>query len=523
MNPRLAKRLKWLTFLRLLVILLSLTAIISIEGRWRTLEARHLPPYWTLSIACALSLLYLLWIRSGAGFRTLSLLQIHMDSILISLLVYFTGFHKLFALLYFGVVIASSILLGTRWGIATASLSTIALSGISLLYFFAFTDYLAEPLSLPGVDPSVGLAYSSELAFLLPYLFFFALSLHVVGLLAGKLSEEASRIRLLNEEILENMEGGVLAVDRTGLIAFVSSQAESLLELQSPRPVGRPYREVLPEELGDLIALALHTRGRIERELPDGATPLHVTISTLKDERTRAVRGIVAILTDLSVRRRLEDAQHRAERFRALLEMSAGMAHEIRNPLASIRGAAQELSGPSPAGPDDEKLLDVIVRESDRLEKIIREFLEYAAPKPLAASICDLSRILHDVVVVVDARSDTRLLKIDEQMPGAALVKGDENRLKQVFLNLLLNALEACGGKGVLRVRCTPRTAGTDDPRDGFEVEIHDEGDGIAEEDLARIFDPFFTTRPTGTGMGLPIARKIVQAHEGKIEIDSRK
>ncbi|MHC4606377.1 MAG: histidine kinase dimerization/phospho-acceptor domain-containing protein, partial [Planctomycetota bacterium] len=366
MHLTLFRRLKWIHFFRLVILLVILAASLGLEGRF--VEApSHLPPYWTLCAGVFAALVYLLWVRSGARLHALVFLQIFGDILLVTLLVYFTGFDRIFALLYFAVLISAAVLLGSRWAVACASICTILLSIIGVLYFLAFGGGIGTEFVLPGVDPVIGQSYGERfrtMLFGVPYVLFFALSLHVVAVLAGKLAEEASRIRILNDEILLTMDGGVLAVDRNGALAFVNPQAASLLDLRSPRPVGRQYREILPPKFAELITEALRRKEQIHREMSSGdGTPLDVTISMLRDEQARSLRGIVAIVNDLSVRRRLEEAQQRAERFRAMLEMSASMAHEVRNPLASIRGAAQELKTSEPAREEDRRLLQIVMRE----------------------------------------------------------------------------------------------------------------------------------------------------------------
>jgi signal transduction histidine kinase len=213
----------------------------------------------------------------------------------------------------------------------------------------------------------------------------------------------------------------------------------------------------------------------------------------------------------------------RAERFEALLQMSAGMAHEIRNPLASIRGAAQELGSTKFPKEEDRQLLQVVIRESDRLDEIISEFLDYASDRPLEMELFDLAELLRETTVLLEARGE-RNVEVKVEGPRSLLCRGASDKLKQVFLNLGLNALDACGSNvriGHLSFRLRPGRGAGENPREGAVVEVVDDGCGIAPEDLGRVFDPFFTTKPRGVGMGLAIARKIVEGHGGQISADS--
>jgi signal transduction histidine kinase len=200
------------------------------------------------------------------------------------------------------------------------------------------------------------------------------------------------------------------------------------------------------------------------------------------------------------------------------------MAHEIRNPLASIRGAAQELQTSSLPREDDRQLLGVVIRESDRLDEIISEFLDYASDKPIELGLCDLADVLNETVVLLEARGNHNV-EIRKEIPRTMVCRGAPDKLKQVFLNLGINALDALIQNvkiGHILFRCIPARSADSDRREGVLVEVSDDGSGVARENLARVFDPFFSTKPRGVGMGLAIARKIVQAHDGEITMESQ-
>src|SRR6185295_4729384 len=195
-----------------------------------------------------------------------------------------------------------------------------------------------------------------------------------------------------------------------------------------------------------------------------------------------------------------------------------------RNPLASIRGAAQELQTSALPGEDDRQLLQVVIRESDRLDEIISEFLDYASDRPMEMGLCDLAEVLHETVQLLEARGHHNV-EIRREIPRTMLCRGAPDKLKQVFLNLGINALDACAQSmriGHMSVRCTPSRGPQPDLREGVTVEVSDDGCGVSRENLGRVFDPFFSTKPKGVGMGLAIARKIVQAHGGDITLESQ-
>jgi two-component system sensor histidine kinase PilS (NtrC family) len=347
----------------------------------------------------------------------------------------------------------------------------------------------------------------------------------VVALLAGRLTAEVSRVRILNDEILQNMAGGVLAADRFGEIQFINAQAAKLLGIGDPDSAkGKQIERALPAPVSELLRRASRGETRVADEFRLNGAPVRIAVSRLAESDGGPLRGVVAMLSDLSLRTQMEEMTRRAERFKALLEMSAAMAHEIRNPLASIRGAAQELESSPLPREDDRQLLQVVIKESDRLDQIIGEFLDYASDRPMDMGLFDLVDLLRETTLVLQARRDARI-RIQQELPRTMLCRGAPDKLKQVFLNLGLNAIDACtvdGKSGVLRIRCATGASADAERKVGVTVEFEDNGCGVPQENLARVFDPFFTTKPQGVGMGLAIARKIVQGHGGEITMESR-
>jgi two-component system, NtrC family, sensor histidine kinase PilS len=516
-RQQLESRLKWLMFGRLAIAVVGIVATLMVQYP----DPGSFAPYYTLLAACLLNLVYLILARTGIGLRSLAVAQLSLDVLIVGALAYLTGIDGFFAFLYFGTVIAAAMILGSRMAVGMASAASIVLAMVWILFFLQpFWD-----LSLPLVDRRVVADYSARQRFIIPFLFFFALSLHVVALLAGRLSAEASRVRILNEEILQNMAGGVLAADRLGGIQFINAPAAKLLGLRETEDLrGRQIDVTLPREIAEFLRRAMRSGEREVQEFTIHGSPMRVAVTSVGDGEAGSLRGVVAIFNDLSLRTQMEEMTRRAERFKALLEMSAGMAHEIRNPLASIRGAAQELQTTKLPREDDRQLLGVVIRESDRLDEIISEFLDYASDRPIELGLCDLADVLNETVLLLEARGN-RNVEIRKEIPRTMVCRGAPDKLKQLFLNLGINALDACQENvkiGHVQFRCIPARGSEPDKREGVLVEVSDDGCGVSRENLARVFDPFFTTKPKGVGMGLAIARKIVQAHEGEITMVSK-
>lgn len=531
-DAALARRLNWLMFGRLVIALMGIGAILAIEMRLEKAAFALRHPYYVLIFACAINLAYLLLARARPSLPRpltlghLALVQIAVDVLIESSLVYLTGIEQPFTYLYFATVIAAGILVSRRAALLFASISTILLAGVVILYSL----HSVGKVDLPFVDADFVRSFivPEKLKFTLPYVLAVGVSLHLAAFLVGWLAQEIRGLRILHEEILENMPGGLIAIDRDGLIAFANDRAIDLVNLGQSKVRGARYDAVLPRPLAAVIQESFVERADVARELMLGGRPCEITVTRLAAQGRKDERGVIAVIADASMRMELESMGRTTERFRALLEMSASMAHEIRNPLASIRGAAQELGGVPSQSEDDRKLLDVMVKESDRLDRIISDFLDYASDRPLQFELVDASDIVREVGVLLSARRGERrdMISIRVEAPVGLIVRADVDRLKQVVLNLGLNALESLDGSGSIELRAlrsVPRVATESrPPREGILIEVHDTGAGIPPADLPRVFDPFFSTKGRGTGMGLAIAQKITRAHGGEIRLESR-
>jgi len=544
------RRLRWLLVGRLGVAVCGMAAILGVHI---LRGSPRIPPasspasyaYYTLFAACVINLGYLLVRRRLRNAVFLAWVQLLVDVALESLLVYYTGVDGVFAYLYFATVIAAAMILSGRASLLVASTATVLLSAVFIAHFLEARAAGETGAAVPRV--------LLELNALVVHLAFFALSLHVVAVLAGRLAAEVRRVRILNDEILQTMSDGVVTIDRDGRIAFVNRPARLLLGLSDgERLEGRSFESLGVDPLDRLLGETLHTgepaQAAVRLSRPDGSTvALDLAVSVLEDAEAR-IRGVVAILHDTTLREAVEEMERRAERFRALAEMGAGMAHEIRNPLASIRGAAQALRDEA-ARPEDSRLLGVLVRESDRLEAIIDNFLRFARHRPPTLRDVDVRELLQEVAALLRARPDARAVAVEVEADTAGTARCDSDQMKQVVLNLGLNAVEALaerqspGARISLRARrAEPGAPGSGPhlraissgrlPWPGATipapagaaplcVEVADNGPGIDPAHRSRLFEPFFSTKPRGTGMGLAIARRIVEAHGGTIALES--
>jgi two-component system sensor histidine kinase PilS (NtrC family) len=507
--------LRWLVYGRFAALLLCVLATLSV------LPAPA-ATYAVLFGAAVLNTAYL-WAGKRVGARPLAIVQVLVDLVIVGALVYLMGIDRSFAPLFFAIVVASAMTLGAKSALVMASASTIVLAAVSTLYFLSGSPGYA--FELPLVDPDVIAEHTAARTSVLRHLFFLGLGLHAVAFLSGRLTLEARRARILDEEILAKMADGVVAAGADGTLRFVNDQAVRMLGIRDPvAAVGRRVEESLPPEVANLVRQAIVSDERVAREIRVNGFLLGAAVSHLKDADRGALRGVVAILNDLSLRAQVEEATRRTERLRALVQISAGMAHEIRNPLASIRGAAQELATSAAVSGEDQQLLGVVVSESDRLNRIVGDFLDFASDRPLEKDPVDMAALLEEGMLLLAARPGGSSVEIIREIPERLPCRGVADKLKQVFLNLGLNAFEACAhagrpGRLVVRARTAPGPEG--DGREGVLVEFQDNGVGVRADDLGRVFDPFFTTKAGGTGMGLAVARRLIQRHEGHIALVS--
>lgn len=524
------QRVQWLLFFRLAVAIVGIVLVLVVAGGSTEFRA----PYAVLVGACALDVVYLIAARRIENLSRFAGWQIAVDGVLVTTLVYLTGgVYSFAAILYFALILAASLCVSGRMSVVFASAATVALAGVQVLYHVAAHYEVALPLVDPSVFFEARLRAGRDAAYLIAQ----GLAFHLVAALSSWLAAELRRVKILYGEILEKMAEGLVVIDADGRIVFVNHEARRLLEYTSPRNlIGLDFREVFrrrPDHaVLDLLLAPDAVAAEIEVETREGGRrSVAVKTSVLRDERGR-LRGTIGIFTDLTLKKQAEAAEKRAERLEGIEALAMGIAHEVRNPLASIRGCVQELGRMEFMGEDERQLARIICRESDRLDGIIGEFLQFARLKPPEIGDVDLAAVVREVAVLLRGRVPDGRVQVEVEGVETAPIRGDAQLLTQVFLNLGINAIEAIEGQGevaiAVRPAVSPRLAPEGnglrrvlDEAPGFEVSFTDTGRGIPAENASRIFAPFFTTKSGGTGLGLPLAARIVKAHGGTIAVES--
>jgi two-component system nitrogen regulation sensor histidine kinase GlnL len=336
------------------------------------------------------------------------------------------------------------------------------------------------------------------------------------------------------EQILTSLEDGVITVDREGKISYFNEAAEVLTEFSASQVLQKPVTQLFKRApwLIELVRKSQppqqeSTRGEGDIVTRRGRkTPVSLTVSPLQDRRGDFI-GSILVLRDWKHRRELEEDLQRADRLAMVGTLAAGLAHEIRNPLGGIKGAAQLLKRSLDRDSSLLEYANIMIREVDRVDKLIEQLLDLSRPAKLELTALNIHEILEDVLLLQTQASTEQKMTVKKRFdPSLPPIRGDRAQLTQVFLNLTQNAFQAMARGGTLTVTTRAETdfhirgQGTDRSKFIW-VDIEDEGAGIKEEDLPHIFSPFFTTRNNGTGLGLAVCYRIVSEHGGLIRVAS--
>lgn len=329
-----------------------------------------------------------------------------------------------------------------------------------------------------------------------------------------------SRLRAFSDSLVENMPIGLVALDQEKKIISFNQTAESILRHASLKVIGEEGDKILPGPFQDIIAELEREKGIIEREIDcpvhEGETvPLEV-IATQQREDGGAFLGYVILFRDLTEVRHLKKEIARSQRLASLGNLAAGVAHEIRNPLSSIKGFATYFKERYRDNPEDGETADIMVQEVERLNRVISQLLEFSRPIAVEKKPSSLHLLIRQSLKLIEGQAGEKNVAITADLaPDVPDMMIDADKIKQVLLNLYLNALGAMKEGGSLRVKFS-----RGDGR-AVIIAVADTGSGINENDLVHIFDPYFTTRPSGTGLGLSIVHKIIEAHDGEISVKS--
>jgi two-component system sensor histidine kinase PilS (NtrC family) len=453
----------------------------------------------------------------------LAWLQLTLDVVLGTAIVAVTGGpQSIFVFLYILFILAASMILSLPGGIAIASLASLLYAGLVL------GRTVFPPSGFPESAEAISLGILTMLTNSGVFL--------VVAILTGTLAERTKRVHRALEDrqkdlsdlqafkdlIFHSVGSGLIALDRTGKITAFNRAAEEITGRRAEETVGQPWETVLGRSIAsEQIWASVSTESRQVRRFEtlirrqDGRqVPLGISFWPLTSGEGTLV-GVIGVCQDLTEIKQMEQRMRQADRLAMLGRLATNIAHEIRNPLASLSGAIEVLARDLPQDESRGHLMEIVLRESDRLNRILKEFLEYARPAPLAPMPVNMVEILDEVLLLLEHRAHGAPLKVVREYMDRVPAYLDPQQMRQAIWNLCLNAVEAMPEGGELRVAVRTR------PGRRLEVEVGDTGSGIAPEDLPHIFEPFYSSKAGGSGLGLALVHRVVQDHGGEIEVRS--
>ncbi len=510
--------LSWYLAVRLAVVCLFLGGTILYQlqqGSWTVSTAARYLTYLTLLAVLQTFASGLLLARIKRHRHFINA-QLSWDLVFIVLIIYLTGgVDSLYSFLFILVIVAASMFCPRPQLLVVASASSILYGSLLDLQFYGYLPLL------------VGQPFPKDLQH---YDVFYAVFLHVgafflTALLSGALAERLRRseearerreidygeLERLNQSILTNINSGLMVVNAAGRIRSFNNAASKITGYRLEEVYNRPIEAIFPEfDTFDSEALDGVDRGEIHYRQSEGDTlTLGYSASRVVDKDNDSL-GLLIAFQDLTEFKALEEQLHRADRLAAVGRLASGLAHEIRNPLASISGSVQLLLEDEKVNDEDRQLMNIVVKEADRLSLLLSDFLTFARPAPLQIESIDIALLLDELIALLSVSGQFPEVVIEKAYRGPILMNVDPQKMHQVLWDLLINAGEAASPEGKIRIEIND---------DQGEIVIEDNGAGIAKEDQDKLFEPFYTTKDKGTGLGLANVYANIEAHKGRIYV----
>jgi two-component system sensor histidine kinase PilS (NtrC family) len=453
------------------------------------------------------------WAPRLPGLRYLGMTA---DLIMVTGLVYVTGGQEsFFAPLFLLMVLLAAVLFPARGIYVVAGGGFVMLGSVVMLAYYGFLPRTAAIIPAPRALQSWLISYLVALYGVAYLCNLLARSLRNKGAELDLKREEIHDLKTLTDDILQSMRGGLLLADEQGRIRLVNRAGAEILGFSPDALRDRSLREILPQfwpKTGAASEAVLATRREIVLTAP-GRSPRYLGLSSSALQNRAHGAGYVVNFQDLTAFKHLEQEVALKDRMSAVGRLSAGIAHEIRQPLTAMAGALKEFSRFASLDGDDSRLVEIVIRESQRLNQIIDDFLDYAREKTYEFTGEDMAALLEETLLVLERSSQS--CRIVRNFPARRVyARVDRDRIKQVFWNLCNNAVRAMPDGGVLGVQLESSAGWTS-------IRFRDTGAGIDPGQESSIFEPFQSGFPNGTGLGLAIVYKIVQDHGGRIHVTS--
>lgn len=509
------RRLRVLIFTRALVVTLLLGSFYVFQVEGLKLLSLSIFSYFIVSLY-ALTIIYaasLRFINKLSSFTVLASIQIFIDVITEAILVYLTGgIESWFAFTFLLTIISASVVLNRQVSFYAASLSSILYGVIMEFQFY-------------GILPT----YTGNIFNARDYLyniFIYITAFYLVAILSGYLAERLrvvtqtlkkrdeyiDNLKTLSKDIVESMPSGVFTTDLNWRIVTFNVSAQKITGRTIAEVIGKTPQYIFPflENTHDPFD---RIEGKIQRQ--DKTIHIGIRFSRLENSEGMPI-GMIGVFQDLTKVKTMEKEMQKKEKWAVVGELSALIAHELRNPLASLKASVEMLRDKKTSEQHGEQLMKIALSEMDRLNGIVTDFLIYAKPQQPRKDSIDLHQSLRDLVTMLRSSiTNKKDVKISGDFDGELLMTVDSRQLQQVFWNLGINAIDAISDSGEIFI-----STGRKD--NAVEVIFRDTGKGINAKDIDKIFYPFFTTKEEGTGLGLAIAQRITEEHGGKIKVESQ-
>jgi two-component system sensor histidine kinase PilS (NtrC family) len=483
--------------------------------------------YLTTGLTYALTLVYIGLIRTLASREANLYIQMMGDIVVETALVYFTGaLDSPFSFLYLVSIITASMMLYRRGGLITATGCAVAYGSMTLLLYYGIVQPPVETFFTPSTWSSTRLYTNTAMnvagyyatALLTSYV---SERLRQTYLELSLKQQDLAALQALNQNVVDSIPSGLMTLTQEGEVSFINPAACEILDVTPAEVAGCHISEIgfFDEAEWARAQTAIDREGLVRGEkfyAGDGrGASIGYAVTPLKTLDGTGY-GFSVIFQDLTDMKKLESQLRMKDRMAAVGELSAGIAHEIRNPLAAISGSVQVLRSSGNLTPQEERLMSIILRESERLNKTIADFLRFVKPQERRDDQFDVAASLQETLELL---SNSQELGPDHRIewtirPESFTLTGDQDQIRQVFWNIAKNALQAMPEGGTLRVTAT---AADHEYRIAFE----DEGRGMSDAEQRFIFQPFRTRLPSGTGLGMAISYRIIQEHGGRIDVDS--
>ncbi|HYA92906.1 MAG TPA: ATP-binding protein [Thermodesulfobacteriota bacterium] len=543
-QPNMLKNVKGLMLGRIIILtlLLTITILFQISKKQFFFIPLTNNLYYFIGIFYLVTIVYALLLKKVKDVYRFAFFQIAVDHLFITALIYLTGGKEsFFPITYTFSIIASSTIFYKRGALFSASLSSLLYGLLLLLQLHHWINPLGEPSMY---DPSQ-VFYS---------LIIYMATFYIVAFLSGAISEELKKkkkeliqkqvdynqLETFNQNIVQSLDSGLLTIDLHGNINFLNRTAEKILNRNRGTLKDTSIYDLFPrinevvEQVKMKIPESFFDYQRYETLLTnhDGKRIyLGFSISPLTDPEGSLI-GHTLIFQDITKFKEMEEQMKRVDKMAAVGALAAGMAHEIRNPLASLSGSIQMLRAELTLDESQQHLMEITLRESERLNALITDFLLFAQPPQSHKILYPVERILEETLDLFihspSFRDGIRILRPSPQ--EETRVRIDPDQMKQVFWNLFINAAQSMSNGGEIQVQLGRGNAqgitglslsSQVKDKEWVKISITDSGSGIAPEEKEKIFEPFFTTKENGTGLGLSVVHKIVENHKGLIKVDS--